>query len=83
MSFNFLQLNKKEESKLFAEKYESGYTEPEDSKIILLSKELINSIQKRIPGWHQMDLKNFELLFFVDIFAIVEGQRQRMRSMDQ
>lgn len=28
MSFNFLQLNKKEESKLFAEKYESGYVEP-------------------------------------------------------
>ena len=38
MSFNFLQLNQKEESKIFAEKYESGYTEPEDSKIVLLSR---------------------------------------------
>lgn len=83
MSFNFLQLNKKEESKLFAEKYESGYIELEDSKIILLSKELINSIQKRVAGWYQMDLKNFELLFFVDIFRIVAEKRQRMRSMDQ
>lgn len=75
LSFNFLQLNKKEESKLFAEKYESGYTEPEDSKIILLSRELINSIQKRVPGWSQMTFKNFELLFFVDIFEIVVQQR--------
>jgi len=30
-----------------------------------------------------MNLKNFELLFFVDIFQMVASQRQRMRTMDQ
>lgn len=30
-----------------------------------------------------MNAKNFELLFFLDIFELVRVQRGRMRNMDQ
>ena len=73
----------KEESKIFGEKYESGYLEPEDSKIIALSSELIHSIQRRIAGWHRINRKSFELLFYVDLFEIVAKHRYTMRSIDQ
>ena len=83
MSYNFLQINHKEESRIFAEKYESGYTEPDQSKIRKLSKELITSVHSRVKGWHSVSPKTFELLFFTDFSQLVESNRQRLRTFDQ
>ena len=83
MSYNFLQLNYKEESRLFGEKYECGYIEPDNSKIRSLSKELITSVQNRVSGWHTISPKNFELLFFVDFRELVERCKGRLKVMDQ
>ena len=54
LSYNFLQINLFDESKIFAFKYEIGYLEKQDSKIIDLSNELVSSVQKRKPIWHSM-----------------------------
>ena len=45
-------MNLIDESKVFAAKYEIGYTEKNNSKIIELSKELVASVQGRKVVWH-------------------------------
>lgn len=83
LSHCYLQMNMVDESKIFAQKYEIGSVEREDSKIIELSKELVTSVQKRKQPWQGVSRESIEFLLSFDIDSACCNRQPFMGRPDQ